>query len=114
MEIASPLMFAFPEVLTERKFNWAKCTPYSWRSVIKERKEKGFGFHLYLFLEFVRCSDSMVLRRHKRLVEHFITHITVKAKNPKGKKKKQPQNMRSMTALKILIKINLTRPLKPF
>jgi len=27
MEIASPLMFAFHEVLSERKLNWAKCTP---------------------------------------------------------------------------------------
>lgn len=51
----------------------------------------------------------MVLKKHKRLVEHFLTRIAVKEKNPREKK-----NMRSMTALKILIKINLTRPLKPF
>lgn len=86
MEITSPLMFAFREVLSERKFNWAKCTPYPWRGVIKEKKEKGFGFHLHLFLEFVRCTDSMVLRKHKRLVEHFITHIAVKEKIPREKK----------------------------
>lgn len=95
MEIASPLMFAFHEVSNERKFNWAKCTPYSWRGVIKERKEKEFGFHFYLFLEFVRCTDSMVLRKHKRLVEHFITHIAVKEKNSHRKKK---THMRSKTA----------------
>lgn len=87
MEIASPLMFAFHEVVSEREFNWAKCTPYSWRGVIKERKEKGFGFHLCLFLEFVQSTDSMVLRKHKRQVERFITHITVKEKNSQRKKK---------------------------
>lgn len=74
MEIASPLMFAFHEVSSERKFSWAKCTPSSWRGVIKERKEKEAGFHLYLFLELVRCTDPMVLREHKRPAEHFITH----------------------------------------
>lgn len=74
MEIASPLMFAFHEVSSERKFSWAKCTPSSWRGVIKERKEKEVGFHSCLFLELVRSTDPMVLRKHKRLAEHFIPH----------------------------------------
>lgn len=58
-------------------------------------------------------TDSMVLRKHKRLVEHFVTHIIVTEKIPR-EKKTQTKIIRSMTALKILIKINLTRPLKPF
>lgn len=110
MEIASQLMLAFHEVLCERKFNWPKCTSCSQRGVIKVRKEKGLGFHL--FLASVRCTGSMVLRKHKRLVEHCITHTAVKEKTPKEKKAKQ--NIGSTTALKILIKINLSRPLKPF
>lgn len=49
MEIASPLMFAFHEVLSERKFNWAKCTPYSWRGVIK-RKERERVWLSFVFI----------------------------------------------------------------
>lgn len=34
---ASPPLFAFAGVWREGEFTWAKCTPCSWRDVIKER-----------------------------------------------------------------------------
>lgn len=80
---------------------------------LKGGKEKGLGLHLYLFLELVSCTDSVVLGKHKRLVKYFIALIAAKEKTPRIKKKKKI-HMRRMTALKILIKINPSRPLEPF
>lgn len=79
---------------------------------LKKGEEKGLGFHFYLFLELVSCTGSVVLGKHKRLVKYLITHIAAKEKPPRMTKNKT--HMRRTTALKILIKINPSRPLKPF
>lgn len=79
---------------------------------LKKGQQKGFGFHLYLFLELVSCTGSVGLGKHKRPVKYFTTLIAAKEKTPRMKKNKT--RVRRITALKILIKINPTRPLKPF